>query len=91
MTTVQPTVRGDHDDVDPALLRDLDDLRRALALHAFPGDQDDLIAGCLGRGEPARVVSRLARLTRERTYTCPDEVLADVVTASRTLPGPQTR
>lgn len=79
MTTVQPAVWGEHDDVDASLLRDLDDLRRALEAHVFPGSQDDLIAGCLGRGVPARVVSRLAGLARERIYASPEEVLADVV------------
>ena len=85
MTTVQPSVRGDAGDAEEALLRDLGDLRLALAALPFPGTQDDLIAGCLGRHEPVRLVSRLALLPRERVYGCPDDVVADVEAASRPI------
>lgn len=85
MTTVQDRRGTDGDHGDAALDADLADLRRVLADHPFPTQQDDLIAACLGRHEPARLCCRLSKLARTRTYGSLDEVLADVRAAALLL------
>ncbi len=70
---------------DPTIEQDLAGLRTALASHPFPTRQDDLIAACLGRGEPARLCCRLSTLDHDAVYGSLDEVL-DAVAAAATPP-----
>lgn len=69
----------------PTIEQDLAGLRIALASHPFPTRQDDLIAACLGRGEPARLCCRLSTLDHDAVYENLDEVL-DAVAAASLLP-----
>ncbi len=71
-----------HDEGDAALAADLAELRAALADHPFPTHQDDLIAACLVRNQPARLCCRLSRLSRTHSYASLDEVCADVEAAA---------
>lgn len=80
MTMVEPG--GVQVRTQPSLERDLADLRTALAGHRFPAQQDDLIAACLGRHEPARLYCRLAGLPRTAVYDSLDEVLDAVAALS---------
>jgi hypothetical protein len=81
MTMVEPdAVTGAI--VDDALAGDVEELRRALAGHPFPAQQDDLIAALLGRHEPARLSCRLSTLSRTAVYASLDDVLAAVEAAA---------
>lgn len=79
MTTVHAGEQTVHEPGDPALATDLALLREVLAEHPFPTRQDDLIAACLVRHQPARLCRRLAGLDRTHDYTSLDEVCAEVV------------
>lgn len=79
MTTVHAGEQTAHEPDDPALSADLALLRDVLADHPFPTRQDDLIAACLVRNQPARLCCRLSRLDRTHDYASLDEVCADVV------------
>lgn len=63
---------------DDSLESDLLVLRRVLGSHPFPTNEDRLMAACLARGEPTRLLWRLAALRRTKTYDSLDEVLAEV-------------
>jgi len=71
-----------------AVEADLSDLRLALAAHPFPSDQDHLIAGCVARRTPSRLLWRLACLSRTRTYLTLDDVCDEVCRAAGVLDGP---
>ena len=72
-------------DVPPPepLHADLADLRQALAHHRFPTDQDHLIAACIARHAPSRMLWRLAALNRTRAYHSLDQVCSEVVEFTR--------
>ncbi|MBM6406128.1 DUF2795 domain-containing protein [Phycicoccus sp. CSK15P-2] len=78
MTTVHDVTAAEGGADDPTLRGDLAALCLALADHPFPTHQDELIAGCISRNDPSRLVRRLAGLSRTRTYDSVDAVLADV-------------
>ena len=71
-----------------ALLHDLADLRLALAAHPFPTHQDDLLAFLVARREPARLASRVALLSRTRTYLDVEDVCDDIRRVGEDLAGP---
>ncbi len=57
---------------------DIIDLRQALASHPFPTDQDHLIARCVARRSPVRLMWRLSCLSRTRSYASLDEVCVEI-------------
>jgi hypothetical protein len=77
MTVVEPGGT-----LDMELQRDLDELRKVLEHQPFPAQQDDLMAACLGRGEPVRLCVRLSNLDRTRVYPGVDDVLEEVAASA---------
>lgn len=85
---MDPTSRKDELAGNPdSLVADLAILREVLSAHAFPTSQERLMAACLARGEPARLLWRLAALSRHRTYHSPGEVLSEVRDGAATRGG----
>ncbi len=68
-----PTTRA-----DGSVEADLRDLRVVLSPRSFPTDQDHLIACCLARRVPSRLLRRLGCLNQARTYASVDEVCTEV-------------
>ncbi len=69
---------------------DLADLRATLAHQRFPTDQDRLIATCLSRRAPSRLLWRLASLDRNRRYDSLEQVCAEVTSFARVHGVPPT-
>ncbi len=61
-----------------AVEHDLNDLRQVLSGHPFPTDQDHLLARCVARRSPARLMWRLSYLSRTHSYSSLDEVCTEV-------------
>jgi len=80
------------DTVGTSLLDDLSELRAVLAHHRFPTSQDAMLALLVARHEPARMLWRLAALSRTREYHSVDEVCDEIERSGRVgMPPPPGR